>query len=78
VGDVSSPGWLQAQRRVEHFPRSGGPVVALPRFNERSGLSPEMKRTEMMKKLASITLVLATIFVLAALFSAPLMALLAH
>lgn len=30
----------------------------------------------MMKKLASFTLVLATIFVLAALFSAPLMALL--
>jgi len=32
----------------------------------------------MMKKLASITLVIATIFVLAALFSAPLMALLAR
>ena len=32
----------------------------------------------MMKKLASITLVIATIFVLAALFSAPLMALLVH
>jgi hypothetical protein len=41
-----------------------------------SGRAPSTKRTETMKKLASITLGMATIFVLAALFSAPLVALL--
>lgn len=41
-----------------------------------SGRLTHTKGTETMKKLASITLSMATIFVLAALFSAPLVALL--